>query len=191
MAEGPPSAVPAVARPAPGRHDRAVATSVLRGPRVFDSPLEAARDLAAVTRRARVLAAVFALRRLDPPLRERVMVAVSQVNACRGCTSVHVRWAQQSGVTPGELDAIDLGELGFLDRRSQAAVAYATALAETRFRPVSPDLAAVTAEALTPAEVEAVEAIARMITFANLTVSTAEAVIGRLRGPGRLRRRPD
>jgi AhpD family alkylhydroperoxidase len=139
-----------------------------------------------VTRRAKALAAVYARGRIDYALRERVMLAVSRLNACRGCTFVHTRWAAHSGVTPGELDAIGLDDLGRLDRRSRAAVVYATARAETRFRsPPRPDVAAAVAAELTPAETEAVEAIARMMVFANLTASTAEAQLGHLR----LRRR--
>ena len=152
------------------------------GPRRFDSPWEALRDLAAVSRRTRPLAAVYAGGRLDDALRERVMVAVSRVNACRGCTFVHARWALHSGVTAAELDAIGLDELARLDRRSRAAIVYATALAETRFRSSPPlEIAAAVAAELTPAELEAVEAIARMMAFANLTASTAEALLGRLR----------
>jgi AhpD family alkylhydroperoxidase len=126
-------------------------------PRLFNSPWEALSDLAAVTRRAKALAAVYARGRIDYALRERVMLAVSRLNACSGCTFVHTRWAAQGGVTPGELDAIGLDDLGRLDRRSRAAVVYATARAETRFRsPPRPDVAAAVAAELTPAETEAV-----------------------------------
>ncbi len=110
------------------------------------------------------------------------MLAVSRVNACSGCTFVHTRWALRAGVTPDELDALGLDDLSRLDGRSRAAVVYATARAENRFRSSPPPdvLAAVAAE-LTPAEIEAVEAIARMMAFANLTASTTEALLGRLR----------
>ena len=161
----------------------AVATTQ-NAPRRFDSSWEAARDLVAVARRVRPLAAVYAGGRLDGALRERVMVAVSRVNACSGCTLVHTRWALRVGVTPEELDAVGLEDLGRLDRRSRAAVVYAVALAETRFRSPPPDVVAAVAAELTPAEVEAVEAVSRMMALANLTASTAEALVGRL-SPGR------
>ena len=150
-------------------------------PRLFDSPWDGVRELAAVTRRARPLTAVYARGRIDDALRERVMLAVSRVNACSGCTFVHRRWALRSGVTHAELEAIGLAELGPLDCRSRAAVVYATALAETRFRsPPQPDVAAALVGELTPAEIEAIEAVARMMAFANLSASTAEALLGRL-----------
>jgi hypothetical protein len=82
---------------------------------------------------------------------------------------VHTRWALRSGVTPDELDAIGLADLGRLDRRSRAAVVYATALAEVRFRTSPPpDVTAAVAAELTPAEIEAVEAVARSMALANL-----------------------
>ncbi len=114
-----------------------------RNPRTFASAGEALRDIAGVLTRTGPLAAVYMRGRLEPALRERVMVAVSRVNACEGCTFVHERWAGHSGVGADELAAIGLGDLAALDRRSRAAVVYATALAESRFNaPVPPQVAA-------------------------------------------------
>ena len=150
------------------------AASPLPRPRTFTSPGEALRDTVAVLGRAGPLAAVYLRGRLDPELRERVMVAVSRVNACAGCTQVHQRWALRAGVTADELDAIGLGDLAALDGRSRAAVVYAAELAEGRFRvPVSPDAKAAACEHLSASELAAVEATARAMALANLAVSTA------------------
>jgi AhpD family alkylhydroperoxidase len=154
---------------------------VRAAPRLFDSPWEAVRDLAALTRRAKPLAAVYARGRVEGALRERVMLAVSRVNACRGCTFVHTRWALRSGVTPDELDALGLNDLSRLDRRSRAAVVYATALAERRFRSPPADVVAAAAAEFTPAEIEAVEAVARMMAFANLSANMAQRLLERVR----------
>lgn len=132
-----------------------------------------------VARRARPLSAVYLRGTLDPQLRERVMVAVSRVNSCRGCTFVHERLASRAGVSSEDLEAIGLGDL---DDRSRVAVAYATALAETRFRgPVRADLAASAADQLSPDELVAVDAVARGMAFANLSSNTAEELVDRLR----------
>lgn len=110
------------------------------------------------------------------------MVAVSRVNSCRGCTFVHERWANHTGVTPVELQAIDLGDLGDLDERNRAAVAYAAALAEARFRgPIAADLAADASNHLTPDELTAVDAVACAMAFANLSVNSLEELFSRLR----------
>jgi AhpD family alkylhydroperoxidase len=146
------------------------------------SPWEAAADIAALWMRAPVLAGVYLGRMLDPGLRERVMVAVSRVNACAGCTWVHERWALRAGVCAAELEAIGLGDLARLDARSRAAVCYAAALAETRFRgPADRELAALARRHLTAAELRAVEAVARMMAVANLSAGTLRPRIPRRR----------
>ncbi len=159
-----------------------------RSPRTFASPGEALGDLLGVARRAQPLVGTYARGYIDPALRERVMVAVSRVNACRGCTFVHERWADRAGVSAEDLKAIGLGDLGDLDARDRAAVAYAAALAEARFRsPVDPALTATAGEHLTPRELAAVEAVARAMAVANLTVSTTEELLDRC--PVRTRKR--
>ena len=131
------------------------------------------------------LTAVYLRGRLDPDLRERVMVAVSRVNACRGCTLVHERWAFRSGVTSDELAAIGLDDLATLDDRSRAAVLYATARAESRFSgPVPPDVAAEAASWLSRRELDAVEAIARAMAVANLSLNTVVTLRSSLQRPG-------
>ncbi len=116
------------------------------------------------------------------------MVAVSRVNSCRGCTFVHERMASRAGVSSEDLQTIGLGDLGALDDRSGAAVAYAAGLAETRFRgPIAADLAAAAADQLSPDERAAVDAVARGMAFANLSANTAEGLIHRLRSTARLK----
>ena len=142
-------------------------------PRTFMSPWEAAAGIAGLWMRAPVLAGVYLGRMLDPGLRERIMVAVSRVNACAGCTWVHERWALRAGVSAAELEAIGLGDLARLDDRSRAAVVYAAALAENRFRGAADrELVALARRHLTAAELRAVEAVARMMALANLSAST-------------------
>ena len=125
-------------------------------------------------------------RMLDPGLRERIMVVVSRVNACAGCTWVHERWALRAGVSAAELEAIGLGDLARLDDRSRAAVIYAAALAENRFRGTADrELAALARRHLTAAELRAVEAVARMMALANLSASTLGRASRADRRPGR------
>lgn len=159
------------------------AASSLGNPRTFTSPAEALSDVAAVLRRAGPLADVYLRGRLEPEVRERVMVAVSRVNACRGCTRVHERWGIRAGVTSDELEAIGLGDLAALDDRDRAAIIYATALAEARFRGSIPaDVASSAAAQLTAPELAAVDVVARAMALANLSVNTTEALLGRLSG---------
>jgi len=152
-------------------------------PRTFASPGEALSDIAGVVRRAAPIAGVYLRGDIDPELRERVMVAVSHTNACRGCSRVHERWAIRTGVSSDELESIGLGELASLSAHSRAAVLYATAAAETRFRePVPAEVAAYAGEHLTKSELAAVDAIARTMALANLSANTTEALLARLPG---------
>ena len=110
------------------------------------------------------------------------MVAVSRVNSCRGCTFVHERWANRTGVSQDDLDAIGLGDLGALDDRNRSAVAYAAALTEARCRgPVPAELAASAADHLAPQELAGVDAVARAMALANLSANTVEELFGRFR----------
>ncbi|GAC1320208.1 MAG: hypothetical protein NVSMB25_12200 [Thermoleophilaceae bacterium] len=151
-------------------------------PRRLASVREAARDVFGIASRARVLVGVYG-GSLEGDLRERVMVAVSQVNACRACTGVHRRWALRAGVGPDELEDLRVGDVDGLDARNRAAVTYAVARAEQRFAAaVSPGLRQATRKHLTTCELEAVEAVARVMAFANLSLNTLAALHFRLGG---------
>ena len=123
-------------------------------------------------RNGRALGDVYLRGRLTPREREHIMVAVSRVNACQGCTYVHERRALRAGATHEELRNLEIGDLSGLDDRGRAAVAYATARAEADFLGTHSADAAAASERLTPREIAAVEAVARVITLANLTVNT-------------------
>lgn len=120
------------------------------------------------------LAAVYRSRRLDPVLREKLMVAVSKVNACRGCTWAHTRMAIREGISPDELDRLELPAAG--DRRERVALAYAIARAEDGFRkPPDPELKRALADTFTTEERRDIDAILHLIINANLTSNTIEA----------------
>lgn len=141
-------------------------------PRRFYSVEEAARDFTNVLLRGPLLARAYA-GGLDRRLRERVMVAVSQVNACSECTRLHQSWARRAGVSLTELDALRVGDLKTLDPRSRAAVSYAVARAERRFaEPVPPDVQQSAREHLSAGELDQVDAVARAMALANLSLST-------------------
>jgi AhpD family alkylhydroperoxidase len=138
----------------------------------FSSAAEAARDTLGALVRGPDVARAYA-GGLDSRLRERVMVAVSRTNQCGGCTRVHRRWALRAGVSQAELDALGAGEDERLDPRSRAAVSHAVNLAEQRFAGApSAGTGEDAREHLSARELAQVEAIARVIALANLTVNT-------------------
>jgi AhpD family alkylhydroperoxidase len=140
-------------------------------------PVDAIRLILAGPR----LLAIYGRGRVDPALRERVMVAVARANACQGCTRVHEAWALRAGVSAEELELIGAGELAPLRAEERAAIVYATALAEAGLGHVSADAQAVADDHLDSERRRDIEAVARLMTFANLSVNTADAVLRRLR----------
>ena len=163
----------------------ATATSTESRTRRFDSVDHVAKDLAGI---ARVSPELWRVYRggTAPALRERIMVAASRANACAGCSRVHQRWAVRAGVTDEELEALGLDDLARLDPADRAAVVYAVERSTAGFPgPVGApsedsDLSAAVAEHFTPEQIRQIDAIARGITFANLTVGTVETLRSRL-----------
>jgi len=155
------------------------------GTRRFASIGHVGRDLAGV---ARVSPELWRVYRggTSPALRERVMVGVSRANACAGCSRVHQRWAIRAGVTDEELDALGLDDLARLDPADRAAVVYAVERSTAGFPgPVGgpsedPEVNAAMERHFTPEETRQIDAVARGITFANLSVGTTESLKARL-----------
>jgi AhpD family alkylhydroperoxidase len=150
------------------------------GARRFRSLAEVAKNLAGVAGVSVPLVRVYR-GNLDPALRERVMVAVSEANACAGCTRVHQKWALRAGVPDENLEALGLGNFSGLDARNRAAIVFAVDRSQSGFTgEPPPEIAEAVAGRFTTTELEEIEAVARAITLANLTVGTAEALKSRL-----------
>jgi alkylhydroperoxidase family enzyme len=100
---------------------------------------------------------------LDARTRERVIMAVTDVNGCRYCAWIHGSWQDFLG----DLDPIDA---------ETALLAYATACAEAGRPLPADDLLAV----LPPASVSAVRATVAQIEVSNLVGNTVDGVLARL-----------
>jgi AhpD family alkylhydroperoxidase len=122
-------------------------------------------------------------RRLPPELREKVIVAVAQVNACRMCEHAHTRMALEAGVSDAELAALEEMDEAAFDRRTWLALAHARDRAGSGFAPVSDasSHAALTDE-LGLQTVRDVEDVARVMTVANRIANTLNALSDRRRG---------
>lgn len=140
------------------------------------------REGAALAGLYRDLIAVWGRRRLDPRLREQVMVAVAEANACRLCTLAHRRWALAEGVSDDELAAIEGQQPDDFDRRTWAAIAWAQARARTDLGPPPEELEAELARHYDAGERADLELVARVMTAANLSANTFDALLERLRG---------
>ncbi len=158
---------PAVGRPVPRTY---------RAPALF-------RDLLSVFGRMQALFSIWMGGRLPRALREKVIVAVAQANACRMCEHAHTRMALEAGVTDAELAALENMDPEVLDRRTWLALAYARERTKEDFAPVSDDAQheALVAELGAQTTLD-VEEVARVMTVANRIANTLNALPDRLRG---------
>ena len=157
----------------------------MKRPRTY-TPRRWATDATELMRASPRLLAIYGRARVERALRERLMVAVSRANACGGCTRVHEAWALRAGVSADELEQIGAGELAGMPAEEQAAIVYATALAESGFGPIPDDAGALADAHLDRERQLDIEAIARLMTFANLSVNSLRALsvgISRTRVP--------
>lgn len=120
--------------------------------------------------------------RVDPGLREQIMVAVAQVNGCRYCCYVHTQWAQLEGTTDEDLARLEGLDPETFDRDEWLAISYATALAEGDFADSKSEVAAEIERRSGPQRREDIETIARAMTLANRMANTLDAFLSRLKG---------
>ena len=72
---------------------------------------------------------------LDPKFRERIMLAVTQVNECSFCSFAHTRMALAAGVERDEVRALLAGEFEGVPDQEHAALLYAQHWAESGRKP--------------------------------------------------------
>jgi AhpD family alkylhydroperoxidase len=141
------------------------------------------RDLITVMGRIPALWSIWVGGRLPRAMREKVIVAVAQANACRMCEHAHTRMALEAGVTDSELAALERMDAEGLNRRTWLALAYARERAKDDFAPVSDrKTRQALDEELGPQVVRDIEDVARVMTVANRVANTLNALSDRLRG---------
>ena len=68
-------------------------------------------------------------------LRERLMIAVTEVNSCAMCSWYHVKMALETGMESGEIHRMLAGELADVQPEEMTAVLFARHYADTRGKP--------------------------------------------------------
>ena len=151
-------------------------------PRVY-SVRELIADLGWVMTRLKQLWSIWVGGRLSPALREQVIVAVAQTNACSMCEHAHARHALAAGVTDAELAALENLDEEAFDRATWLAVAHARSRTKADFeRSEGDELEAAVVEALGAQTCRDVEDVARVMTVANRIANTLNALPARRRG---------
>lgn len=116
---------------------------------------------------------------VDPKMRERLMLAVTQVNECRFCSRFHSKLALTEGVGRDEVAAILHGEFGGCPPEELPAILYAHHWAETEGG-TEPDARAKMEETYGPAVAGDIDLVLRLIKAGNYTGNTADYFLYRL-----------
>lgn len=125
---------------------------------------------------------VFVTRRMDPTLREEVMVAVATLNACKYCSYAHHDFALNAGVSNAELAQLEGIEEEHFDERKFLAIAYARELVAKDFGRLSPRLEREAKAAYSMKERANIQTAARFMMLSSLLCNTADAFVERLGG---------
>jgi AhpD family alkylhydroperoxidase len=132
--------------------------------------------------RRRDVWAIAVEHRMDPALREAVMVAVAHANACRVCSYVHQTEALRVGLSQEDVERITAGSAALGDPQLAAATIYAQARAEEGFGPVPEALRGRLVEVFGTREADDVELAGRAMHQANMLMNALEALRARGRG---------
>jgi AhpD family alkylhydroperoxidase len=120
---------------------------------------------------------------MSTPLREQVIVAVAQANACRMCEHAHTRMALEAGVSDAELAAIEEMDEAAFDRGTWVAIAHARETAKADLRTTGQDRVDEAATLVLGDQTRRdVEDVARVMTVANRIANTLNALSDRWRG---------
>ncbi|MFH1466349.1 MAG: carboxymuconolactone decarboxylase family protein [Pseudomonadota bacterium] len=141
--------------------------------RHYHGPIAPLVDLWQVLRRLGRARAVARGRSLGHAFRERLMLAVTEVNGCRWCSWFHAREALRAGLPQEEVARLLGGELALAPAEEQPALLYAQHWAEADTRPAA-DARARLVEVYGEHKAIDIELAMRMIRIGNLWGNTLD-----------------
>jgi AhpD family alkylhydroperoxidase len=116
---------------------------------------------------------------LPVDFRERLMLVVTQVNACRYCAYYHAREALAAGLSEAELQQITAGDFESSPPAERPALLYAQHWAESDADP-DPQARARLVELYGDAAASAIDLALSVIRVGNLSGNTFDALLYRL-----------
>ena len=117
---------------------------------------------------------------LTDAFRERLMMAVTEVNQCSYCRTFHVGQARKAGISPEEITKYLKGTIPEdIPEGQKLAVCYAQHWAESDTEP-DPELQEQVIKAYGEKGFQAISIVLRMIWMGNLMGNTADYVLYRL-----------
>jgi AhpD family alkylhydroperoxidase len=147
--------------------------------RVYHSLREILADLRMILSRRKEIRALMRGGAIAPAFRERLMLAVTEVNGCRYCQYAHARAALSTGVPQDEIEALEAGVFEGSPPEEVPALLYAQHWAEANGKPEIAARERVVARYGKQA-VEMMELALRMIRVGNLSGNTFDYLLHRI-----------
>ena len=146
--------------------------------RFYHNPIHFLQDLAYILANAPRTRALIR-GSISPTFRERLMMAVTSVNACRYCAYFRAQVALTSGISPAEIEQILDGVFTRAPERELPALLYAQHWAETNMQP-DPAARAKLIATYGDDTARTIEYVLRMIRVGNLLGNTFDYILYRL-----------
>jgi AhpD family alkylhydroperoxidase len=138
-------------------------------------------DVRAIFARRKEIRALMRDEILDGAFRERLMLVVTGVNACRYCSYAHAREALAEGITQDEIEDLSEGTLAGSPPDQMPALLYAQHWAEADGDP-DPEAREAVVTRYGTQKVEAIELALQMIRMGNLSGNTLDYVLYKISG---------
>ena len=147
--------------------------------RTYRSPKEVLGDTTHILGRRKKIKALMRGESLDKQFRERLMLAVTEVNGCRYCQFAHARMALSCGLSQSEIDDLCVGVLDNCPAEQLPALFYAQHWAESNANP-DPHIRQSVMAVYGEETMQAVELSLYMIRMGNLLGNTWDYILYRL-----------
>lgn len=103
--------------------------------RYYRNLRELFRDTSAILRQRKLIKPLMRGELISDSFRERIMLAVTEVNGCRYCQYAHAKMALDAGLDPAEIDSLSAGVFNHCPPDEVPALLYAQHWAETDAKP--------------------------------------------------------
>jgi AhpD family alkylhydroperoxidase len=147
--------------------------------RTYGSIGELAGDLSFPIKNRKQLKQLKNRELLSMAFRERLMLAVTEVNGCRYCSYFHARQAVKSGLTPEEIGNLLSGDIKDCPEEERLAVIYAQHWAESNAQP-DPETTKKLRETYGTEKADIIHLALRMIRIGNLLGNSWDYILYRL-----------
>jgi len=147
--------------------------------RYYNHPSDIISDAKSIISKRREIKSLMRDGIITEAFRERIMLAVTEVNGCRYCQYAHAKMALDAGLTKNEIEALASGSFHNCPEDEIPALLYAQHWAEKNGQP-DVDTRQKVIEIYNKAYVESMELAMQMIRMGNLLGNTWDYVLFRL-----------